>query len=84
MLTHGRAKLAAKGADLLVVNEVGRDRGFEAPDNAAVILGSDGTEVDVPPDQGGARRPGLGPGRGTLGQPSTTVRLFRPRSPQLA
>jgi phosphopantothenoylcysteine decarboxylase/phosphopantothenate--cysteine ligase len=48
VLTHGRAKLASKGADLLVVNEVGLDRGFEGPDNAAVILGSDGTEVDVP------------------------------------
>ena len=48
VLAHGRAKLAAKGADLLVVNEVGHDRGFEGPDNAAVILGSDGTEVDVP------------------------------------
>jgi phosphopantothenoylcysteine decarboxylase/phosphopantothenate--cysteine ligase len=48
VLTLGRAKLATKGADLLVVNEVGQHRGFEAPDNAAVILGSDGTEVDVP------------------------------------
>lgn len=48
VLTHGRAKLATKGADLLVVNEVGPDLGFEGPDNAAVILGSDGTEVDVP------------------------------------
>jgi phosphopantothenoylcysteine decarboxylase/phosphopantothenate--cysteine ligase len=48
VLTHGRAKLVAKGADLLVVNEVGPNRGFESPDNAAVILGSDGTEVDVP------------------------------------
>ena len=48
VLTHGRAKLAAKGCDLLVVNEVGADRGFERPDNAAVILGADGTEVDVP------------------------------------
>ena len=48
VLTHGRAKLAAKGCDLLVVNEVGSDRGFERPDNAAVILGSDGTEDDVP------------------------------------
>ncbi len=48
VLSHGRAKLASKGADLLVVNEVGLNRGFEGPDNAAVILGSDGTEVDVP------------------------------------
>ena len=47
VLTHGRAKLAAKGCDLLVVNEVGMDRGFEGPDNSAVILGSDGTEVEV-------------------------------------
>ncbi len=48
MLTHGRAKLASKGCDLLVVNEVGTDLGFERPDNAAVILGNDGTEVEVP------------------------------------
>jgi phosphopantothenoylcysteine decarboxylase/phosphopantothenate--cysteine ligase len=48
VLTHGRAKLAAKGCDLLVVNEVGAQRGFEGPDNAAVVLGSDGTETDVP------------------------------------
>ena len=48
VLTHGRAKLASKGCDLLVVNEVGADLGFERPDNAAVILGSDGTEVEVP------------------------------------
>jgi phosphopantothenoylcysteine decarboxylase/phosphopantothenate--cysteine ligase len=48
VLTYGRAKLAAKGADLLVVNEVGADQGFEVPDNAAVVLGADGTEVAVP------------------------------------
>jgi phosphopantothenoylcysteine decarboxylase/phosphopantothenate--cysteine ligase len=48
VLAHGRAKLATKGCDLLVVNEVGTDRGFERPDNAAVILGDDGTEVEVP------------------------------------
>jgi len=48
VLTHGRAKLATKGCDLLVVNEVGVDQGFERPDNAAVILGSDGTEVEFP------------------------------------
>ncbi|MGH8969924.1 MAG: bifunctional phosphopantothenoylcysteine decarboxylase/phosphopantothenate--cysteine ligase CoaBC [Actinomycetes bacterium] len=48
VLEHGRAKLAAKGCDLLVVNEVGNDRGFELADNAAVVLGADGTETDVP------------------------------------
>ena len=48
VLDHGRAKLTAKGCDLLVVNEVGERRGFEAADNAAVILGSDGTATQVP------------------------------------
>ncbi|WP_026875883.1 bifunctional phosphopantothenoylcysteine decarboxylase/phosphopantothenate--cysteine ligase CoaBC [Jiangella gansuensis] len=47
VLDHGRAKLAAKGCDLLVVNEVGAERGFESEQNAAVILGSDGSSVAV-------------------------------------
>lgn len=46
-LALGRAKLAAKGCDLLVVNEVGRGLGFEVADNAAVVLGADGTQVTV-------------------------------------
>jgi phosphopantothenoylcysteine decarboxylase/phosphopantothenate--cysteine ligase len=50
--THGpvevaRAKLARYGVDLLVVNEVGDGKAFGTADNAAVILGSDGTAVDV-------------------------------------
>ncbi len=48
VLTHGRAKLARKGCDLLVVNAVSEGRAFGRPDNAAVILSPDGTEVDVP------------------------------------
>ena len=48
VLDHGRAKLAAKGCDLLVVNEVGADRGFEAEDNEAVVIGSDGSATSVP------------------------------------
>ncbi len=48
VLAHGRAKLAAKGCDLLVVNAVGSGRAFGRPDNAAVILAADGTEVQVP------------------------------------
>jgi phosphopantothenoylcysteine decarboxylase/phosphopantothenate--cysteine ligase len=47
VLDHGRAKLARKGCDLLVVNAVGAGRAFGRPDNAAVILGSDGSEVPV-------------------------------------
>ena len=48
VLDHGRAKLARKGCDVLVVNAVGPDRAFGTPDNAAVLLGRDGTEVEVP------------------------------------
>jgi phosphopantothenoylcysteine decarboxylase / phosphopantothenate---cysteine ligase len=50
-LAHGRAKLATKGADLLVVNEVGghgHPTGFEGAQNAAVVLGADGSRTDVP------------------------------------
>jgi phosphopantothenoylcysteine decarboxylase/phosphopantothenate--cysteine ligase len=47
-LAHGRRKLADKGCDLMVVNRVGDQHAFGRPDNAAVILGSDGTETDVP------------------------------------
>ncbi|WP_433191037.1 bifunctional phosphopantothenoylcysteine decarboxylase/phosphopantothenate--cysteine ligase CoaBC [Actinoallomurus sp. CA-150999] len=48
VLRNGREKLARKGCDLLVVNEVGERLTFGAPDNAAVILSADGTSVDVP------------------------------------
>jgi phosphopantothenoylcysteine decarboxylase/phosphopantothenate--cysteine ligase len=45
---NGREKLARKGCDLLVVNRVGEQLTFGAPDNEAVILGADGTSVPVP------------------------------------
>ncbi len=48
VLDYGRAKLARKGCDLLVVNEVGNSRGFESPDNSAVVLGRDGTTTEIP------------------------------------
>jgi phosphopantothenoylcysteine decarboxylase/phosphopantothenate--cysteine ligase len=48
VLEHGRAKLARKGCDLLVVNAVGEGRAFGQPDNAGVILGADGSELAVP------------------------------------
>ena len=44
VLEHGRAKLARKGCDLLVVNAVGAGRAFGQGDNAGVILGRDGSE----------------------------------------
>ncbi|MEU7313774.1 bifunctional phosphopantothenoylcysteine decarboxylase/phosphopantothenate--cysteine ligase CoaBC [Streptomyces sp. NPDC007083] len=48
VLEHGRAKLAAKGCDLLVVNEVGEGRTFGSEENEAVVLGTDGSETPVP------------------------------------
>jgi len=48
VLANGRAKLAAKGCDLLVVNRVGAGLAFGTSDNEAVILGADGTETRVP------------------------------------
>jgi phosphopantothenoylcysteine decarboxylase / phosphopantothenate---cysteine ligase len=47
VLEHGRAKLARKGCDLLVLNEVGETKGFATPTNAVTILGRDGTEREV-------------------------------------
>ena len=44
-LTHGREKLARKGCDLLVVNDVAKPGvGFDHETNEVAILGADGTE----------------------------------------
>jgi phosphopantothenoylcysteine decarboxylase/phosphopantothenate--cysteine ligase len=51
VLDHARAKLARKGCDLLVVNEVGdpgHPTGFEGEQNAGVVLGADGSSTPVP------------------------------------
>jgi phosphopantothenoylcysteine decarboxylase/phosphopantothenate--cysteine ligase len=48
VLELGRAKLARKGCDLLVVNDVSGGAVFGSPDNEAVILGADGAAVEVP------------------------------------
>ena len=47
-LDTARAKLARKGCDLLVVNQVGNGRGFGAGDNEAVVLAADGTVTPIP------------------------------------
>ncbi|GHD02027.1 bifunctional phosphopantothenoylcysteine decarboxylase/phosphopantothenate--cysteine ligase CoaBC [Zhihengliuella salsuginis] len=47
---YGRAKLARKGCEVLVVNEVGEDKGFGRDENAATLLFRD----DAP---GGPREP---------------------------
>ncbi len=48
VLDLARAKLARKGCDLLVVNDVSGGAVFGSPDNEAVILGADGAAVEVP------------------------------------
>jgi phosphopantothenoylcysteine decarboxylase/phosphopantothenate--cysteine ligase len=48
VLTHARAKLARKGCDLLVVNDVSGGGVFGRPDNAAVVLAADGSATEVP------------------------------------
>jgi phosphopantothenoylcysteine decarboxylase/phosphopantothenate--cysteine ligase len=48
VLHHGRAKLARKGCDLLVVNAVGEGVAFEQPDNAGWLLAADGGETELP------------------------------------
>ncbi len=49
VVENARTKLAAKGADLLVVNEVGAVKGFDVADNAGLVLGADGSATPVAP-----------------------------------
>jgi phosphopantothenoylcysteine decarboxylase/phosphopantothenate--cysteine ligase len=48
VMEHARAKLARKGCDLLVVNDVGGGKVFGSADNEAVVLAADGSSVAVP------------------------------------
>ncbi len=47
VLANGREKLARKGCDLLVVNQVGNGLAFGTADNEAAVLSADGTEVKL-------------------------------------
>ncbi|WP_286928497.1 MULTISPECIES: bifunctional phosphopantothenoylcysteine decarboxylase/phosphopantothenate--cysteine ligase CoaBC [Aeromicrobium] len=47
VLDHARAKMARKGCDLLVVNDVGSERTFGQPDNEVTILTAEGSEHPV-------------------------------------
>ncbi|MCZ2837485.1 bifunctional phosphopantothenoylcysteine decarboxylase/phosphopantothenate--cysteine ligase CoaBC [Modestobacter sp. VKM Ac-2985] len=49
VLAHARAKLARKGADLLVVNDVSAGRVFGRADNEVTVLATDGSATAVPP-----------------------------------
>ena len=48
LMANAREKLARKGCDLLVVNQVGNGLAFGTADNEAAVLGADGTEVKLP------------------------------------
>ena len=48
VMDHARAKLARKGCDLLVVNDVGGGAVFGSEDNEAVVLDRDGGATPVP------------------------------------
>jgi phosphopantothenoylcysteine decarboxylase/phosphopantothenate--cysteine ligase len=48
VLDHARTKLARKGCDLLVVNDVSGGAVFGSPDNEAVVLSATGEPVVVP------------------------------------
>ncbi len=49
VLEHAADKLRRKGLDLIVANDVSAgDRGFAAPDNAAVLLDASGGRLSVP------------------------------------
>jgi phosphopantothenoylcysteine decarboxylase / phosphopantothenate---cysteine ligase len=47
-LDAARAKLARKGSDLLVMNQVGGGLGFGTTDNEWIVLAADGTVTPVP------------------------------------
>jgi len=46
-LGNAREKLARKRADLIVVNEVGTEKVFGQPTNAATVLGADGSVTEL-------------------------------------
>ncbi|HTR68902.1 MAG TPA: bifunctional phosphopantothenoylcysteine decarboxylase/phosphopantothenate--cysteine ligase CoaBC [Mycobacteriales bacterium] len=48
VIANGTRKLAAKGCDFIVINEVGENRTFGAAENSATIVGTDGTTTVVP------------------------------------
>jgi phosphopantothenoylcysteine decarboxylase / phosphopantothenate---cysteine ligase len=48
LLRNGQAKLAAKGCDLLVVNQVGGGLAFGTADNEAIVLAADGSQTPIP------------------------------------
>jgi phosphopantothenoylcysteine decarboxylase/phosphopantothenate--cysteine ligase len=54
VMEHAAAKLARKGCDLLVVNDVSGGKVFGSADNEAVVLAADGAATAVPHGSKGA------------------------------
>jgi len=71
VLTHGRAKLARKGCDLLVVNDVSAGQVFGRSENAVVVLAADGAATEIPRGTKDAVAAGIW---------ATVVPLLSPRS----
>jgi phosphopantothenoylcysteine decarboxylase/phosphopantothenate--cysteine ligase len=59
VLTHARAKLARKGCDLLVVNDVSAGQVFGRAENSVVVLAADGSATEVPRDSKDAVAAGI-------------------------
>jgi phosphopantothenoylcysteine decarboxylase/phosphopantothenate--cysteine ligase len=59
VLTHARAKLARKGCDLLVVNDVSGGQVFGRADNAVTVLAADGSVTELPQDSKDAVAAGI-------------------------
>lgn len=60
MLARARAKQQRKGVDVLVVNEVGWERGFESVENAVHMLGPGGVEAGAASGSSGRSPPRSG------------------------
>jgi phosphopantothenoylcysteine decarboxylase/phosphopantothenate--cysteine ligase len=59
VLTHARAKLARKGCDLLVVNDVSAGQAFGRAENSVVVLAAEGSATEVPRDSKDAVAAGI-------------------------
>jgi phosphopantothenoylcysteine decarboxylase / phosphopantothenate---cysteine ligase len=59
VLTHARTKLARKGCDVLVVNDVSDGQVFGRPDNAVTVLAADGSVTELPQDSKDAVAAGI-------------------------
>ncbi len=48
LMVHAEEKLNRKALDMIVANEVGKDKGFGVDDNAAIVLSAKGVKLELP------------------------------------